>query len=79
MFSYDAMLYARLDANPGKDWKDLLMQSVKSYNEVHVHRATDTTPVEATQPENQVEVKQHLENTRVSKRKYPILNIDDRI
>ena len=74
-----SMLYARLDANPGKDWKDLLMQSVKSYNEVHVHRATDTTPVEATQPENQVEVKQHLENKRVSKRKYPILNIDDRV
>ena len=31
------------------------------------------------EPENQVEVKQHLENTRVSKRKYPILNIDDRV
>ena len=69
-----AMLYARMDASHGKDWRDLLMQSVKSYNEAHVHRATDTTPVEATQPENQTEVKQHLENTRVSTRKYPILS-----
>jgi len=74
-----AMLYARMDANPGKDWRDLLMQSVKSYNEAHVHRATDTTPAEATQPENQTEVKQHLENTRVSTRKYPILSIGDRV
>ena len=68
-----AMLYARLEANPGKDWKDLLTQSVKSYSEAHVHRATETTPAEATQPENQAEVKQHLENTRVSTRKYPCL------
>ena len=73
------MLYARLDANPDKDWKDLLMQSAKPYNEAHVHRATDTTPAEATQPENQAEVKQHLENTRVSTRKYPILSIGDRV
>ena len=51
--------------NPDKDWKKILEEAVKSYNEVHVHSATEMTPEKS--------------QTRVITRRYPKLVIGSKV
>ena len=64
-------------ANKDRDWKEVLQESVKAYNDVHVHRAIEMTPDTAKLPENTEIVKQNLEEKRVWTRKYPKLIVGD--
>ena len=57
----------------------VLQESVKSYNDVHSHRAIEMTPEKARLPENTDEVKQNLEEKRVSTRKYPKIIVGDNV
>ena len=66
-------------ANKDRDWKEVLQESVKAYNDVHSHRAIEMTPEKARLPANTDELKQNLEGTRVSKRKYPKLEVGDSV
>ena len=66
-------------ANKDRNWQDVLQESVKAYNDVHVHRTTEMTPVNAVLPVNQDIVKNNLEDKRVSTRIYPELNVGDSV
>ena len=57
----------------------VLQESVKAYNDVHSHRAIEMTPAQAKLPANTDEVKQNLEEKRVSKRRYPKLVVGDNV
>ena len=57
----------------------MLQESVKAYNNVHSHRAIEMTPEKARLPANTDEVKQNLEEKRVSKRKYPKIIVGDNV
>ena len=66
-------------ANKDRDWQVVLQESVKSYNDVHSHRATEMTPDKARKPENEDIVKKNLEEKRVTTRIYPELNVGDSV
>ena len=66
-------------ANKDRDWKEVLQESVKAYNDVHSHRAIEMTPEKARLPVNTDEVKQNLEEKRVSTRKYPNIIVGDNV
>ena len=66
-------------ANKDRDWKEVLQESVKAYNDVHSHRAIEMTPEKARLPANTDEVKQNLEEKRVSARKYPNIIVGDNV
>ena len=51
--------------NQHRDWKEVLQESVKAYNDVHVQRAIEMTPDTAKLPANTDIVKQNLEDKRV--------------
>ena len=57
----------------------MLQESVKSYNDVHTHRAIAMTPEKARLPVTTDEVKQNLEEKRVSTRKYPKIIVGDNV
>ena len=59
------------------DWKVILWESVKAYNEVHVHRATAMTPEKAKEPDNTDIVRQNLAEKRVATHRYPKLDVVD--
>ena len=65
--------------NKDRDWKEVLQESVKAYNDVHSHRAIEMTPEKARLPVNTDEVKQNLEEKRVSTRKYPKIIVGDNV
>ena len=52
---------------------------MKAYNDVHSHRAIEMTPEKARLPVNTDEVKQNLEEKRVSTRKYPNIIVGDNV
>ena len=66
-------------ANKDRPWQTVLQESVKAYNDVHVHRAIEMTPVNAVLPANKDIVKNNLEDKRVSTRIYPELNVGDSV
>ena len=74
-----ALYENRKKHNQGNNnWKVIIQDSVNAYND-HIHSATGMTPVEAEKPEDQDEVKEHLEGKRVSTRRYPRLYIGDHV
>ena len=66
-------------ANKDRDWQEVLQESVKAYDDVHSHRATEMTPENARLPANTDQVKQNLEEKRVSTRKYPNIIVGDNV
>ncbi len=65
--------------NNDKSWKDVLFEVLLTYNNKEVHSATGMTPKQATLKQNTLQVKLNLELHRVSKRKYPDINVDDEV
>ena len=53
-------------ANKDRNWEVVLQESVKAYNDVHSHRAIEMTPEKARLPADTDEVKQNLDEKRVS-------------
>ena len=65
--------------NNDKSWKEVIFESLLSYNNKEVHSATGMTPAKAKLKENTLQVKLNLELHRVSKRKYPDINVGDEV
>ena len=68
----------RIDNND-KNWKDVLYEVLLTYNNKDVHSSHGLTPNEARKDSNRLQVKLNLEMHRVSKRKYPDLDISDNV
>ena len=72
------MINLRIKHN-NKSWKDVLFEVLLTYNNREVHSSTGMTPKEAALKQNTLQVKLNLELHRVSKRKYPDINVDDEV
>ena len=79
--TFKDMIFKRLDRTGSKDWRSeqFLYNIALVYNGMRQHRTTGITPLDAAKPQNEATVKNHLELHRVLKRKYPKLNVGDRV
>jgi hypothetical protein len=62
-----------------KIWTEYLPEVLKKYNEKMVHSAIGMTPKEATKPQAEFDVKTKLVVSRISNRKYPELEVGNRV
>ena len=65
-------------ANKNRD-RTCYRTPLKAYNDVHLHRAIEMTPEKARLPASTDEGKNHLEEKRVSTRKYPNIIVGDNV
>ena len=72
------MIYKRVEHTKQK-WVDVLYAVLLTYNNRNKSSITGMTPVEAKRPGNQMDVAAHLEIHRINKRKYPNINIGDKV
>ncbi len=72
-------IYKRVKTPSDKNWSELLYPILLKYNFVSVHSSTGLTPAEADKKENQFYVKLNLEMHRISKRRYPNIEINDNV
>ena len=74
------LIYARLE-NTNKQWTDhdVLYASVLKYNNKMVHHSTKMTPNDARKPASKVDVKTNLELRASHSRKYPEVNVGDKV
>jgi hypothetical protein len=70
------MIYKRVEHTKQK-WTDALFSVLLTYNVKVKSNITGMTPSEAKKPGNQIDVGAHLELHRISKRKYPTINVGD--
>jgi hypothetical protein len=75
------MVYKRFDDDKkeNKQWTDYLYPVLLTYNNKNKHRAHGMTPNEARKSHNEIKVKLQLELNRITKRKYPDINIGDNV
>ena len=62
-----------------KTWKDVLYEVLLTYNNKDVHNSTGLTPAEAKLDKNRLQTKLNLELHRISKRKYPNVEVGDKV
>lgn len=78
-----SMIYKRIEAAEKKNnkvtWHELLYPVLLTYNKRMVHSATKFTPFEATKPSNKIDVKINLLMKVKHQRKYPELEIGDKV
>ena len=72
------MINKRLE-NTEKTWKDVLFEVLLTYNNKNVHTATGLTPDQAKLDKYRLQVKMNLELHRISKRRYPTIDVDDQV
>ncbi len=81
--TFKDLLYRRTDHykkdNPNQQWHKYIEPILKTYNEKSEHRSIGMTPKEAKKPDNTREVKLKMELSAKRNRKYPDLDIDDRV
>jgi glycerol-3-phosphate cytidylyltransferase-like family protein len=65
--------------NEVKLWTKYLPEVLKKYNNKMVHSGTDMTPNDANKEENEFEAKTNMEIKRINNRKYPELNVGDKV
>ena len=75
------MIYKRLEKNPDEHWYSpkILANALVTYNFKNVHSSTNFTPDEARKPKNELNVRLSLELNRVTKRKYPEIEVNDKV
>ena len=75
------LIYRRIEDNPEAKWTDakILANALTNYNYRMKHRMTKMTPNDARAKKNLLEVKTNLELNRISKRKYPEINVGDSV
>ena len=75
------LIYRRLEKNPNMKWYEtkILANSLVMYNYKMVSRATGFTPNEARQKKNELNVKLKLELNRKTTRKYPPIEVNDKV
>ena len=69
----------RLEYDNTKDFKQILFEVLLTYNNKDIHSSTGLTPNEARKDVNRLQGKLNLEMHRISKRKYPDLEIGDEV
>ena len=72
------MINKRIE-NTEKTWKDVLFEVLLTYNNKNVHTATGLTPDQAKLDKYRLQVKMNLELHRISKRRYPTIDVDDKV
>ena len=72
------MINKRIE-NTEKTWKDVLFEVLLTYNSKNVHTATGLTPDQAKLDKYRLQVKMNLELHRISKRRYPTIDVDDKV
>jgi hypothetical protein len=80
------MINDRISAERNRDggnieakWTDVVDSAIATYNLGMVHSATKMTPTDAKKPQNQLKVKMHLELQAKRDRKYPPVEVGDRV
>jgi hypothetical protein len=75
------LIYRRLEKNPNMKWYEtkILANSLVMYNYKMVSRATGFTPNEARQKKNELQVRLKLELNRKNTRKYPPIDVNDKV
>ena len=73
------MIYKRLENSENKQWTSVLYPVLLTYNHKMIHRTTGMTPDDARKKENHIHVKTQLEIHRITKRRYPDINIGDSV
>lgn len=75
------LMYRRIEDNPEAKWTDvkILSNALTNYNYRMKHRMTKMTPNQARDKKNILEAKSNLEINRISKRKYPEINVGDSV
>ena len=75
------LIYRRLEKNPNMKWYEtkILANSLVMYNYKMVSSATGFTPNEARQKKNELQVKLKLELNRKTTRKYPPIEVNDKV
>jgi hypothetical protein len=81
--TFKAMMYARIDQAKVKvekpQWHDYIFPVLLTYNNKNKHSSTSKTPNEARKDTHQADVKANLEIKALKNRKYPILNVGDKV
>ena len=72
------MINKRIE-NTEKTWKDVLFEVLLTYNNKDVHTATGLTPDQAKLDKYRLQTKMNLELHRISKRRYPTIDVDDQV
>ena len=74
-----SMIYKRIEAKPDAKWysPEILSNALVTYNYKMKHDTINTTPNEARQPKNYVDVKAQIEMHKEKKRKYPDIVVND--
>jgi len=72
------MINKRIE-NTEKTWKDVLFEVLLTYNSKNVHTATGLTPDQAKLDKYRLQVKMNLELHRISKRRYPTVDVNDKV
>ncbi len=76
-------LYKRIDQGKVKtdkpQWHDYIFQIMLTYNNKLKHSSTNKTPNDARKDSHQADVKANLEIRALKNRKYPILNVGDKV
>jgi hypothetical protein len=75
------MIYKRLEKHPDSHWYDvkILANALVTYNFKNVSSATGYTPNDGRDKKNELNVRLNLELGRVTKRKYPEIEVDDKV
>lgn len=79
--TFKDMLYKRVEASKDENiqWTNLIYPILLTYNNKLKHRTTGHTPAEARIKSNELKVKLNMELHKKSSRKYPPLEVDDRV
>ena len=79
--TFKQMLYKRIEASKSDNpqWVDFIYQIMLTYNNKMVHRSHNMTPHDASLDKNSLNVKLKLEMNRKNNRKYPDINIGDKV
>ena len=71
-------VYKRVEHFKGS-WANYINTAIEVYNNKSIHRVINMTPAEARQPRNHLEVKFRLLQNAKQNRKYPPLDIEDKV
>ena len=73
------MLHKRMENSEDEDWVDHIGYVLLAYNHKMVNNSTGMTPYEARKERNHIDVKQNLELRAKHTRKYPDINVGDKV
>ena len=73
------MLHKRMENSESQDWSDQIGYVPLAYNHKMVNSSTGMTPYDARKERKHIDVKQNLELRAKHARKYPDINVGDKV